>query len=84
MLTLQDVLDMEIMGTAEIMTGQEISTELVVHGLSVIEHPVEHYVQPHELMMTSAIGLNDDPELLRSFVEDAIDSPACCLIIATG
>jgi PucR family transcriptional regulator, purine catabolism regulatory protein len=83
-LTVEDVLNFEIMDSAKIRSGKNIINERCVQWISVIEMPVENFVRKNEFVLSTAIGCGEDPELLKDFVQDIIDSEASALVLATG
>ncbi|CAK6478209.1 PucR family transcriptional regulator [Peribacillus castrilensis] len=83
-LTIKDVLNYEIMKKARIITGKDFENERYIQWISVIEMPVENFVRKNEVVLTTAIGCNNDVETLKTFVQDVIDSEASALLIATG
>ncbi|MBO1510611.1 PucR family transcriptional regulator [Metabacillus bambusae] len=83
-LTINDVLNYEIMKNARMITGKNHVNERYVQWISVIEMPVENFVRKNEVVLTTAIGCNNDVEALKTFVKDVIDSEASALMIATG
>ncbi|MFS0669506.1 PucR family transcriptional regulator [Peribacillus frigoritolerans] len=83
-LTIKDVLNYEIMEKARIITGKDFENERYIQWISVIEMPVENFVRKNEVVLTTAIGCNNDVETLKTFVQDVIDSEASALLIATG
>ncbi|QGQ47709.1 PucR family transcriptional regulator [Metabacillus sediminilitoris] len=83
-LTIKDILNYEIMKNAKIITGKSIANERSVQWISVIEMPVENFVRKNEVVLTTAIGCNNDVETLKSFVQDVIDSEASALMFAMG
>ncbi|MGM0827651.1 MAG: PucR family transcriptional regulator [Bacillota bacterium] len=83
-LTIEDILNYEIMKNAKIITGKELVNERFVQWISVMEMPVENFVRKNEVVLTTAIGCNNDVEVLKTFVQDIIDSDAAALMIALG
>ena len=83
-LTVESVLNYEIMEKARILTGKDVANQRYVKWISVIEMPVENFVRKNEVVLTTAIGCHQDVELLKVFVQDIIDSEASALMIATG
>jgi purine catabolism regulator len=72
------------MEKARIITGKDFENERYIQWISVIEMPVENFVRKNEVVLTTAIGCNNDVETLKTFVQDVIDSEASALLIATG
>lgn len=83
-LTVQDVLDYELLEGAIVRTAKERANAQPVHWVSVMEMPVENFVRRNELVLTTAMGCNNDLEIFRGFVQDIIDSGAAALMIAMG
>jgi PucR family transcriptional regulator, purine catabolism regulatory protein len=82
--TVKDVLNLNLMKKARVRTAENTLHTRAVSSVSVIEMPVEDFVQKHELVLTTAIGCNNDDETFRQFVLDIIRSEAAALVIATG
>jgi DNA-binding PucR family transcriptional regulator len=55
-----------------------------VLGVSVIETPVESFVRPGELVLTTAMGLGRSPKRLEQFVLEVANSNAAGLVIGVG
>lgn len=55
-----------------------------IRSTSVQEVPLEEFVRPGELVMTTGIGLNDDPARLTAFVREIAAAGAIALAIAVG
>lgn len=83
-LTVQDVLDYELLEGAVVRTAKEYAQTRPVHWVSVMEMPVENFVRRNELVLTTAMGCKNDLEIFRGFVKDIIDSGAAALMIAMG
>ncbi|MFC0271492.1 PucR family transcriptional regulator [Metabacillus herbersteinensis] len=83
-LTIEDILNYEIMKNSRIITGKDFANERYIQWISVIEMPVENFVRKNEVVLTTAIGCNNDVEGLKTFVQDVIESEASALLIAMG
>lgn len=83
-LTLQDVMDLEVMSIAKVLTAKKSLNQRPVESISVIEIPVENFVRKNEFVLTTAIGCNHDIMFFRKFVQDVHESEASALAIATG
>lgn len=83
-LTIAKVLDYEIMEKAKIVVGNKDLESRLVQWISVIEMPVENFVRKNEVVLTTAIGCENNVEALKTFIQDIIDSEASALIIAMG
>ncbi|WP_078596000.1 PucR family transcriptional regulator [Evansella clarkii] len=83
-LTMEEVMDLEIMGNAIMKTSRDCLENRHVEWVSVTETPVENFVRNNELVLTTGMGCGNDPVLFRRFVEDIINSKASGLAVATG
>jgi PucR family transcriptional regulator, purine catabolism regulatory protein len=84
MLTVQDVLQMEIMSGSRVHAARQALPLREVKRVSVIEVPVENFVREHELVLSTAVGCGHDTELFCRFLRDVIHSGASALGVATG
>ncbi|WP_221565032.1 PucR family transcriptional regulator [Alkalihalobacillus sp. TS-13] len=83
-LTVKDFIELDIMESARVRTGQGILSERYVQWISAIEMPVENFVRKNEVVLSTAIGCGQDLDSLKQFVQDIIDSKASTLVIALG
>ncbi|HET7626899.1 MAG TPA: PucR family transcriptional regulator ligand-binding domain-containing protein [Bacillales bacterium] len=83
MLTVADVLAMELMEQAAVKSARDDLVNRPVEGVSVIELPVEDFVKKNELVLTTGIGCDDRQEL-QKYVEDVEASEAAGLCVAVG
>ncbi|TFB14156.1 PucR family transcriptional regulator [Filobacillus milosensis] len=81
---MEQVVDLNIMEDANVITGHEHLKDTTVEWVSVMEVPVENFVRKHEFVLTTGIGCTDDPILFEKFVKDVIHSGASALTVATG
>lgn len=84
MLSMADITTFDIMAAATVRTGKDTLHERIVKGVSVIELPVENFVRPYELVLSTGMGCGHNPELLESFVKDILISNPSALALATG
>ncbi|BAC14909.1 hypothetical conserved protein [Oceanobacillus iheyensis HTE831] len=83
-LTVEEVLREELLIDAKVVTGKLLTSKKDVQWISVIELPVENFVRKNEIVLTTAIGCKNDPDLFIEFVKDVIESKAAALMIALG
>lgn len=83
-LTVEEVLREELLIDAKVVTGKLLTSKKDVQWISVIELPVENFVRKNEIVLTTAIGCKNDPDLFMEFVKDVIESKAAALMIALG
>ncbi|MGO4888961.1 PucR family transcriptional regulator [Anaerobacillus sp. MEB173] len=84
LLTMKDIMGLDIMRSAIIKTPADFLKERSVEWVSITEAPVENFVRKNELVLTTGMGTGDDPKLFNEFVHDVIKSKASALAIATG
>ncbi len=83
-ITLREIMNLEIMQTAEVLTAEFKLKDRWVESVSVMEIPVEDFIEPYELVLSTAIGCGQQAEQLKLFVEEVYHSGASALAIATG
>ncbi|PTX58459.1 purine catabolism regulator [Melghirimyces profundicolus] len=84
MLTVKDVIDMDVMEGAKVRTAETWLPLRRVDWVSVIEVPVDNFIRENELILSSAIGCSQDTGQFCRFVRDVIRSGASALAVATG
>jgi purine catabolism regulator len=82
-ITLKDVMNLNIMQTAEVRTAGYMLKEQLVESVSVMEIPVEDFIEKNEFVLSTAIGCGQTHEF-RQFVEEVCLTGASALAIATG
>ncbi|QBD74559.1 PucR family transcriptional regulator [Ktedonosporobacter rubrisoli] len=83
-LSVRQVLDLEAFQTASLLTSQHTLLGREVRWVSVIEVPVEDFVRPHELVLSTAVGIGHDPALLAQFAREIAEARAAALAISIG
>ncbi|MFS0750323.1 PucR family transcriptional regulator [Oceanobacillus sp. 1P07AA] len=83
-LTVEDVLREDLLMDAKVVTSELLTDKKEVQWISVIELPVENFVRKNEIVLTTAIGCKNEPDLFIEFVKDVIESKAAALMIALG
>jgi len=82
--TLNELMKIPVMGQSRIRTSANTLSLRPVEFVSVMEIPVENFVRKNELVISTAMGCDNDPKIFREFVLDLIRSGAAGLVIATG
>jgi DNA-binding PucR family transcriptional regulator len=82
MLTMLEALKLAPLQSSQLLTPKV--KDLTVLGVSVIETPVESFVRPGELVLTTAMGLGRSPKRLEQFVLEVANSNAAALVIGVG
>jgi len=83
-LSVKQVLALEAFQSASLLTCHNTVLNREVRWVSVIEVPVEDFVRPHELVMSTAMGIGHDPELLTQFIREVSTAGAAALAIGIG
>jgi purine catabolism regulator len=83
-LSVRDMLALDIFRSCPLLAGQDHLATREIRWVSVIEVPVEGFVRPGELILSTAMGIGHDPDLLTQFVRDIAASGAAALGISTG
>lgn len=82
--SLEKIWELNIFAGGIVHAGQAVFADVEVTEISVIETPVEDFVRPGELVLSTAIGCGHDERMLKEFVTDIMQSRAAGLAIATG
>jgi PucR family transcriptional regulator, purine catabolism regulatory protein len=83
-LLVHEILQLDNLQNAKVITGKEYVKEREVQWVSAIEMPVENFVRKNEFVLTTAIGCGQNPKEFEKFVQDIIDSGASALVLALG
>ncbi len=83
-LTVQEIVNLPILNTAEVKVGIEFLDKRNVEWVSAIEGPVENFVRENEFILTTGMGCEDDPDKFFEFVKDVYQSGASAIGIALG
>lgn len=81
---LTDVLRMPIFKSAALLTSPEIARERQVSSISVIEVPVDKFIRPGELAMSTGMTVGKNRKSLEAFVRQVSQAGASALTIAIG
>jgi DNA-binding PucR family transcriptional regulator len=82
MLTVLEALKLAPLQSSRLLTPKV--KDRTVLGISVIETPVESFVRPGELVLTTAMGLGRSPQRLEQFVLEVANANAAGLVIGVG
>lgn len=84
MLTVQDVLELEILSGAKVRTARHKLSKQPIEWVSFMDIPVENYIRKNEMVLNTGAGSNNNMELFQQFVESVYESGASALAIAKG
>lgn len=82
MFTIKDFLALPSVWDGQVMTCQGEALERPIAHISVQEMPVENFLQPEELILTTAIGCFDSIPLFLEFLHQAHQAGAAGVVIA--
>lgn len=83
-ISVQEIVNLPIFNTAQVLSGIEYLDERHVDWVSAMEAPVENFVRTKELVITTGMGCEERPDLLFEFVKDVYESGASAIGIALG
>lgn len=83
MVTLKDILNLSYLKETYQMTSFGPADTIPIRHISVIEMPVDNFIRENELVLSTALGCQDDPQKLLSFITEIQASKAAALMIAT-
>src|SRR5699024_840534 len=81
MFTLEDFFQLKDMADSKIINQSFIDSSCVIEYISVQEPPVEDFIRENEIVLSTAIGLENENSLLN-FIQDVHQSKAGALILA--
>lgn len=81
MLTLKDIIDMEIMSVATVVNQPKDFSQVKVDYISVQEPPVDGFVRENEVVMSTALAL-DDTSSFTTFIQDIYNAKGAALIFS--
>jgi purine catabolism regulator len=82
-LALSDIMKLEVMAPARVVGGAA-GLGNTVNGAAVIETPVEDFIKPGQLILTTAIGCENSETTLMVFFEEIRFAGASGLAVAVG
>jgi DNA-binding PucR family transcriptional regulator len=84
MLTVLEALRLAPLQSSRLLTKETTARARTILGVSVIELPVESFVRPGELVLTTAMGLGRSRQRLEQFVLEIAKAKAAGLVIGVG
>jgi purine catabolism regulator len=83
-LTVADALQLDVLRAARLVVAGDDLQSREVRSVSVIEAPVDDFVRPGELVLTTAMGVGQHPDEFIGFVRDIAAFAPAALMIAPG
>jgi purine catabolism regulator len=83
-LTVQDVVELDILSGAKVRTAKHKLSKQPVEWVSIMDIPVENFIRKNEFVLNSGAGSQNDMEVFHQFVESVYESGASALAIAKG
>ena len=69
--TLADLLEGGILPSARLLTGEGDFSKVVIDSVSVQELPLDDFIQKNELVLSTAIGCDRDPQRYLQLIQRA-------------
>ncbi|RKQ13602.1 PucR family transcriptional regulator [Ureibacillus endophyticus] len=82
--TIRDLLSIPLLSSAKLLSANNIISSQAIESVTVMEIPVEDFIKRNELVLTTAIGCGNNPELFLTYVKDVHSSGAAAMAIAVG
>ncbi|WP_067725984.1 PucR family transcriptional regulator [Oceanobacillus damuensis] len=82
--TVKDLLTNPLLNSANLLAAETIISSQPIESVTVMEMPVEDFVYHNELVLTTAIGCGNNPDLFLSYVEAVFSAGAAAMAISTG
>jgi purine catabolism regulator len=83
-LTVQKVLELDILSGAKAITAKHKLSKQQVEWVSVMDLPVENYIRKNEFVLNTGASSGRDMEVFYQFVKSVYESGASALAIAKG
>lgn len=84
MLTLQDVLELDILKKAKVKTAIHTLSKQPVEWVSIMDIPVENYIRKNEFVLSTGARSGHNTDVFFQFVKSVYESGAAALVIAKG
>lgn len=82
MYSLWDFINIPFLENAKLMTTHDNLANVEIMHISVMEHPVENFTRPKELILTTAINCYENINTFLDFVKEVYLSKAAALVIS--
>ncbi|MGJ9457956.1 PucR family transcriptional regulator [Oceanobacillus sp. CF4.6] len=82
--TVKDLITNPLLNSANLLAAETIISSQPIDSVTVMEMPVEDFVRENELVLTTAIGCGNNPDLFLSYVEAICNAGAAAMAISTG
>lgn len=81
-MNLEKFLTLSCADNARIISGEADFSQIPVKGISIQEYPIENFVRPNELVLSTALIVRDDPDMMKQFISDIKNSHAAALLLS--
>lgn len=82
MFTVKELLDLDLLPWYQVLSGEQRIETAPIEYISVIELPVGDFIRENELVLSTALGCEEHPDLMFELVHDVHKAKACALLIA--
>ena len=80
--TLADLLENDILPHAQLLTDLGDFSKIIVESVSVQEFPLDNFIQENELVLSTAVGCEQEPTRYLQLIEEARQSHAAAIAFA--
>lgn len=81
-MTLNEFLTLSCAKGTEIISKTSDFTQIIIQGITIQEYPVENFVRPDELVLSTALVVRDHPDMMQEFIETIKKAGAAALLLA--
>ena len=81
-MNLENFLALPCANNAQIISKHTDFDRIPIKGISILEYPIENFVRPHELVLSTALIVRDDPSMMKQFISDIKNSNAAALLLS--
>lgn len=82
MISLKEFLSYEFANDVKPVYSLIAPEQITIRSISILEPPVEQFVRKDEIVISTALSVRDDYDLLFHFINDIYESDAAALILA--
>lgn len=79
---LEDFMNISLIKGSEILNQRIDFFDTPIRRISILEYPIENFVRPDEIVLSTALVVRDDPTMFRQFITDIYNSKASALALS--
>lgn len=81
---LTNILPLPVLEKSALLTNPDVARKREIVGVSVIEIPVDGFIRPGELVLSTGMNVGHNPRLLNRFITTIAHAGAAALALAIG